>query len=566
MSAFLYLVGTTWRNRTLSRLRRARSPRYAAALVVGALYVWTFLLRPTRGTGALSFLLGQPTEMLVTVLMVLTLMGSWVFGSDTTALAFTQAELSILFPAPLSRRALIGYKLFRSQIAVMVNALIWVFVLRRGSTELASPLRAIALWVLFSTLSLHRLGAALVRSSWREHGAAGRHRHRWSILVFAAVGVAVLVSIVQGWDILKFAAGPAAFFRTLGFVLAQSPARWGLYPFLLVVQPTFAHTTAQWVGRILPALGVLAVHAWWVLSTDVAFEDAAIDASAERARRLEASRARRTPGGRAAPRTATGTLALAASGHPALAIFWKNMLCLRRTTQLRVFIGPMAIALAIGAATSSGGADVADVFAASAVALAAMLLIFGGRLIRNDLRHDMQHLPLLKVLPVKPTDVVIAEVASAALPMAALQMLLVFAAYIATLRSSFVPIPIPIRHALIIAAPFVIVGVNAALLTVQNATAVLFPAWIRLGPTVNTGVEALGQNVLATAANLMALALALIVPLLAVYLIVGPITEPRPAIVAVAALIGSVVLAVEVYGATRIVGRVLARAEPLQTE
>ena len=40
----------------------------------------------------------------------------------------------------------------------------------------------------------------------------------------------------------------------------------------------------------------------------------------------------------------------------------------------------------------------------------------------------------------------------------------------------------------------------------------LFPAWIRLGPAVSTGVEALGQNVLATMANLISLALALVVP------------------------------------------------------
>ncbi|HVX41202.1 MAG TPA: putative ABC exporter domain-containing protein [Gemmatimonadaceae bacterium] len=566
MKAFWYLVWTTSRNRMLSRARRVRSPRYAAALVVGALYVWTFLLRPTRGTGALSFLLGQPTEMLVTVLMMLTLMGSWVFGSDTTALAFTQAELSILFPAPLSRRALIGYKLFRSQIAVMINALIWVFVLRRGSTELASPLRAIALWVLFSTLSLHRLGAALVRSSWREHGAAGRHRHRWSILVFGAAVLAIAAAVVRGWSILRFAAGPAAFFRTLGVVLARPPARWGLYPFLLVVQPTFAHTTAQWVSRMLPALAVLALHAWWVLSSNAAFEDAAIEASAERARRLEAMRSRRTGTARAAPRKATGTLALASSGHPALAIFWKNMLCLRRTAELRVFVGPVAIALALGAAVSSGGAEPGDIFAACAVALAGMLLIFGGRLIRNDLRHDMQHLSLLKVLPVKPADVVIAEVASAALPMAAAQLVLLVAAYLATLGSSIVPIPLGVRHALVIAAPLAIVGVNAALLTVQNATAVLFPAWVRLGPTVTTGVEALGQNVLATAANLLALGVALIVPLLAVYGVVGPIVQARPALIVAAVLVGTVVLAIEVYGATRLIGRALARAEPLEAE
>jgi hypothetical protein len=36
-----------------------------------------------------------------------------VVGSDTTALAFTQAEVSLLFTAPISRRGLILYKMAR---------------------------------------------------------------------------------------------------------------------------------------------------------------------------------------------------------------------------------------------------------------------------------------------------------------------------------------------------------------------------------------------------------------------------------------------------------------------
>ena len=42
------------------------------------------------------------------------------------------------------------------------------------------------------------------------------------------------------------------------------------------------------------------------------------------------------------------------AGHPALAIIWKNMLCLRRTAQLRVFVGPLAMAIAVGMAFSTG--------------------------------------------------------------------------------------------------------------------------------------------------------------------------------------------------------------------
>src|SRR5262249_11475260 len=140
------------------------------------------------------------------------------------------------------------------------------------------------------------LGAALVRTSWREHAGAGVKRHAWSIAAFVLVGVAVLAGVVQHRRELAPAFGAGAFFTALGHALSNPPASWGLYPFHLVVAPTFAHTVSEWRRAIWPALLVLAFHAWWVLRTDAAFEEAAIEASAERARRLEAMKSRRTIG------------------------------------------------------------------------------------------------------------------------------------------------------------------------------------------------------------------------------------------------------------------------------
>lgn len=565
MNAFVYLARTGARNRLLAMVRRLRSPRYAVALIVGVLYLWGFLLRPmTQGTpgGGTSFFLGRPTEMIVTLLAVITLMGSWVFGSDATALAFTQAEVSILFSAPVSRRQLIAYKLFRAQFAVLFNALIWVFVLRRGGTELPSPLRAISLWVLFSTLNLHRLGAALVRSSWREHGAAGVRRHRASIVVFVAVGGAILAGLIGARHELWSGQGAGAFFTALGRVLATPPAFWGLYPFHLVVAPTFAHSVTEWGRSILPAIGVMLAHAVWVLRTDSAFEDAAIVASAERARRLEAMRSRRSLAMTAAPKSPTSTIQLAAVGHPALAIVWKNMLCLRRTSQWRVFIGPMVMAIAIGSAMGSGDTDAAARVAAGAIVLAGMLLLFGGRLIRNDLRHDMQHLPLIKSLPIASEQIVLAEVASSALPMAVAQLILVVVAYVAALASTSDFLPADLRLAIVVAAPFAVLALNAALATIQNATAVLFPGWVRLGPVVSTGVEALGQNVLVTVSSLFSLAIALIVPLGLGWIVVAGLGQSRPVSLALVIIAAAGILGGETYGAIRVLGRVLSKAEP----
>lgn len=567
MSAFVYLVLTSGRNRFGGILRRVRSPRYGVALVVGVLYLWAFLLRPTAHNELATSFLSRPTEMIVSLLVVVTLMGSWVFGSDLTALAFSQAEVSLLFSAPLSRRALIGYKLFRAQIAVLINALIWVFVLRRGGTNLSPLLRAFSLWLLFSTLNLHRLGAALVRSSWREHGRAGAKRHLGATIVFAAVGIGIIGGLVmhRAEFVAVDGGGIAAYLGALGRVLASSPASLALWPFHLIVAPTFARTLGQWSAAIWPAMLMLLLHLWWVLRTDAAFEEAAIEASAARARRLE-SKARRLAGGGAVPsqpRRAASTFKLAAAGSPAMAIVWKNMLCLRRTAQLRVFVSPIVMSIVIGTATSGAGAGPAVVVAVSALAMAAMLLMFGGRLVRNDLRHDMQHLPLIKSLPVEPKQILLAEVASAALPISAVQFVLIVAAYVAIMVSGQHPITSDLALGLLIASPFAVLSLNGALLTIQNGMAVLFPAWVRLGPIVSTGVEALGQNLLATVANLLALALALVIPALLAWTAVVMLPQPRPLLLALLVIVASVVLAIETLGMMRYLGGALERAEPL---
>jgi hypothetical protein len=564
VNALLYLTWTSGRNRFWTSVRRVRSPRYAAALLVGGLYIWAFLFRPMRNTGLASLFLGQGTEMVITLLSVLTLMGSWVFGADATALAFTQAEVSILFSAPLSRRRLIGYKLFRAQIAVLINSLIWVFVLRRGGTILPSPLRAISLWVLFSTLNLHRLGAALVRSSWREHGGIGAKRHRWSIIVFALIAVMLIAGLYSGRRALIDASDAGEFFNGLGRTLASAPAIWGLYPFHLVVAPTFARSIAEWGRLIVPAVAMLAGHAWWVLRTDAAFEEAALEASIERARRVEAMRARRSLGAVAPPRVATSTLRLASAGHPAFAIIWKNMLCLRRTIQLHVFIGPLVMSIALGTAFSTGAGWPMHL-ALTALNFAGLMLVLGGRLIRNDLRQDMQHLPLIKSLPMSPHDIVLAEVASSALPMAAVQVALVLIAFFALIPTQLRFFSPDIRLALLAASPFLIVALNGALITVQNAMAVLFPAWVRLGPIVTTGVEALGQNVLAMLANLVFLGLGLVIPVVVAFGSVRALHQTRPVAIALIVIVSSLILSLETYGAMRFLGRGLARAEPMQT-
>lgn len=566
MNALLYLSWHSARNRFLSAFRRVRSPRYAAALIVGALYLWGFLWRPVSYPGATSFLLSQPSEMLITLLAVLTLMGPWVFGSDTLALAFTQAEVSMLFPAPISRRGLIAHKLFRAQVTVLINAAIWVFVLRRGGNLLPSPLRAIGVWVLFSTLNLHRLGAALVQSSLKEHGRAGAKRNWWSIALFGLVGAALVTGFVVNRQTLLDTTGIGGFFVAVAHVLGQPPASTALWPFHLVVAPTFARSISQWRVAIIPAAAVMGLHVFWVLRSDAAFEDAALEASEARARRIDAIRSRRSIVVPKATKAAQTTMRLKPVGHPAMAIFWKNILCLRRTAQFRLLIGPAGMAIAFGAAVS--GRDFSLWAAATATTFAGLLIVFGGRLIRNDLRHDMLHLPLLKSVPVASTDIVLAEVASATVPIALLQLVVLVIAYIASFGTDRITLSGQMRLAALAGAPFLVFALNGALITIQNGMAILFPAWIRLGASVSTGVEALGQNVLAMVANLFTLLLALIPPTFfaaLTYEFLSHVYNGGVFVFWLPMIVAAVILGLETYAAMLYLGRALTRAEPLQT-
>ena len=212
----------------------------------------------------------------------------------------------------------------------------------------------------------------------------------------------LIAGLYGGRRALIDASDAGEFFNALGRNARLARRRSGAYThFISSSRRRSRKSIAEWGRLIVPGCRDACRHAWWVLRTDAAFEEAALEASVERARRLEAMRARRSLGAVAPPRVATSTLRLASAGHPAFAIIWKNMLCLRRTIQLHVFIGPLVMSIALGTAFSTGAGWPMHV-ALTALKFAGLMLVLGGRLIRNDLRQDMQHLPLIKSLPMTP--------------------------------------------------------------------------------------------------------------------------------------------------------------------
>ncbi|HEU4681910.1 MAG TPA: putative ABC exporter domain-containing protein, partial [Gemmatimonadales bacterium] len=395
IGVFGYLTWRSAHNRIIRQIRRLRSPRYLAALLLGGAYIWLIVVgqRPAEAT--------PPDANVVELVGALALLGAvawgWIFGVERRVLAFTPAEVTFLFSGPVSRRGLIQFKLLRSQLLIFFNALLWTLILAREDVGVSSWLRVLSIWVLLTTLSLHRLGASFVRTSLAEHGRLGL-RHRYvSLLVLALVLLAFGWSIVDALPELGAARGDIRTFLAAAADAAQRPLPSALlYPFRVMMGPLAAESVSQWVAAFWPALVLLVLHYIWVVRSDTAFEEAAAELSLRRAQAL----ATRSPtsGGRnrAASSAARPFLRLSPHGWPAGAILWKNLVAAIRTRRVRqavlILVGAGAIVCALSFDPDGTLAEVAGWLA---VIWAGLMVVIGPQYVRNDLRGDLLKLDLL---------------------------------------------------------------------------------------------------------------------------------------------------------------------------
>ena len=558
--ALVYLTRTSIWNRVALQARRVRQPRYTLALILGAAYFWLILLRPSVQPNQAPVSVWNNFETVAALGVLLLLLGAWVFAGDRMALAFSAAELHFLFPAPLSRRGLVLYKLFRTQLVILFNAIIWVFVLRRSGSVLAAPLRFIGTWILFTNLSLHRLGAALVRTSLVEHGRAGIRRNIPTIVIGAAGLIAIGLILRDAVPVIRAAKAAKEIASGIEAAADLPAARALLFLPRLIVAPSFAQTSAAWLRVTGAAVVLLLVQLAWVVQSEVAFEEAAVQASAERARRLEAWRRRS-----ARPRTKTTkgvkrTIPLSPSGNPAAAIVWKNSLLLMRTGRVGSMIGLVFMAIILSLPTiESRGID-GRFLAIAALMMVFLLIVLGSRVLQNDFRQDADHLATLKTLPLRGNRIVGAEVISSALPISILQLLLVAFAFVVTLREADLPVDLLRRTALLLMSPLILLSVNATTVTIQNAAALLFPGWVRATPIVGGGIEVMGQGILATGMLLITFIIALL-PAAAASTAVWFMLQGMANVWIVAVLAGAAVLLGETWWAIQGLGRRFEKME-----
>ena len=560
--ALAWLILVSARNQLRVKARQLRNPRYAIALVLGLAYFWlVFFNRSARDGRQPSLFVSDAFASLFPVGILAYVAFTWIVGADRNALAFSEAEVSMLFTAPVSRRTLVVYKIVRAQGRVLITSILWFFLFHRPGIGFS---RVISTWVFLTTFSLHRLGVALLRASRSEHGFKGVQRNWLPITVFGTAGAIVVFRLVAARARFAAASQPSDLTGVIIVEFTKAPLSWVLYPFRVAAAPMFATSTTAWVAAIVPALVLLALHVLWILRSDTAFEEAAVEASAARAARRQAMRTKGATGGVVNPKSSRRTIRLSPTGTPEIALVWKNVLWLIRTGQARAIIG-MPVFAAVCALAFAGRSTTAEVLVmvlCGAVVL--VTVVFGPMTMRNDLRSELRRLPMLKTLPLTGREIISAEVASSALPTALMQFLMTGVGLVALSFIPQQPLSMELRAGLLLGSPALLAGLSFANFTIHNGMALLFPAWVRLGAAGEAGVEAMGQVMLTSIVTLFLLAILLVPPVVAAAAVWFVMRWPPLFASAGAGMAAGVVCALEAYLLIGALGGALERLEPMQ--
>jgi ABC-2 type transport system permease protein len=499
--AFFFVTVRSFRNRIVSRMRRLKNVRYLLSFLVGMGYLWFAGFRHLLDDRSTLQHMGIPVSAffvdLAAVLVLFMMILAWALPKQSAGLAFSEAEIQFLFPAPLTRRQLLVYKILRTQPQVFISATVISFLMFRGA-------KFVGVWACFITLSIYFTLVALGRARLKLLGAG--FLVRLPAIGALAVGVAVLL-----WRTVDLG----------GFSGLEERLRPGRYPDL---PPLFQGPVAdailfvpRFFGQaVLPAsvpqlltscailLAIALLFFELAARTNVAVEEASVHASEKSAER------RARLGERGAGKQVTfpripPPFRIPAGARPEVAIYWKNVTAGLRISSPYLLIMAVLALYFLGQSFYGPGLEV-PVMGFVALSLAAIFPLAGSTIFAQDMRLDLPRIELLKSYPISGERLVAAEIAGPLTFVAAVELMLLTVAAIifheselpATLK--FLGSPEFVVTTLMLATP-----VCAAQLLIRNAVPILLPGWAMRAPDEQRGFVVMGQRLVMTAGNLLVL-------------------------------------------------------------
>jgi ABC-2 type transport system permease protein len=520
IGALAYLRMTTLSGMIRSRLKRLREPKYLLGAIVGVAYIYFIFFRRGmsqrpggRGEVPQEFFqngLEVAAELAALGLLLVALV-NW-FVPRRAALAFTETEIAFLFPAPVSRRMLINYRVLSSQLGIIVTALIFTLVFRRmGPLDGHALFRAFGWWIALATLNLHFTATSFTISRLFNRSITTQRRRAITIGAAAVVLIALIA-----WGYSTFQLPTATDLRTPASTRDYIGAQFdtGPFPYLLaiprlLIAPYFASGIGEFVVAMGLALLVFAAHYFWVIHTEVSFEEATIARAEKRAARVRAVQKGDWRAQGQARKPQRPPFNLRSSGRPEVAFLWKNLLSTSALFRPTGAIVSLAIVLA-GSMVLGQFPILRGAFFVTGLVLLGITLLFGPLVARQDLRQDLQNSDILKTYPLTGRQILLGElltpitILSCIVWLGLLTLLLTMKGTSSGFNAPWV-VPAALGFAVIV-PPFV-----AIQLLVPNAATILFPAWVQqVGNRAENGIELMGQRIIFMAGMVLVTVLAIL--------------------------------------------------------
>ncbi len=590
ISALFYLQYHSMRNRLWARLRRLKRPKYLIGAIIGGLYfIFYFSMLvtgPSPGVSGTSLASVAPTPSAWTtfgaILLFLVVVLAWILPNERAALAFSEAEVAFLFPAPISRRGLIHYKLVRSQVGILFSVVFLTLISGRWRQGPHVWISLLGWWTILSTLSLHGLASSFARTFLFDRGITNWRRRT---IILSALVVVIGGLFIVGRDRLPpLPAGPNPipydYLNWLDTALTTGAIPYLLLPFRVVVQPYFAPDASSFFLALGPALAIIALHYFIVVRANVAFEEASVAYSQKIASRIANMQQRRgTP--QAPKKARRAPFQLKPIGPPAVAFLWKNLILAGTSANPRLFFRVFLLIFIFGSfALPRNNGDVPWTFAIGIVCLGLLFisLLAGPSLLRVDFRADLLVADQLMLYPLPGWQIVLGELLAPVAVLTAVQWLLILAvAMFTTVPAHEIHVvtdsadtqttvaahglALGLRVSLALTAAILVPAIDFIMLLIPNAVALLMPSWVRFDKNAPRGIENFGQMIILAIGQFFVMAVALVPAGLIFWLaffLVGLVLDSAVAM-PLAAVAAATMLVVEGSAALFILGQAFER-------
>ena len=244
---------TFWqaKNRVRVRLARLKQPRYLVGSIFGIAYIGYFaiLRNPgfSRGRGEATANFARaagPLELGIGALLLLLAALVWILPAARSPVRFSPSEVQFLFPAPISRRQLLQYRLLRAQLGLLFGSAMATLFMRPTSFNNSWKFLT-GLWLILMTCRIYFTGVSLYREGLRQRGIAGIAQ--WAPVAIVCGAVAIVAATIYGnWSSLSLSGAPQPSFDELNRLVSSGPVGWILWPFRALTRVPLAVTTTAY--------------------------------------------------------------------------------------------------------------------------------------------------------------------------------------------------------------------------------------------------------------------------------------------------------------------------------